>query len=190
MKKEMKNIYSILMTLAAAFLLAPATYAQSDPDPEKYEKYPAKHVGLNKYLKNTTPNEDGEYILRLETFTTGAVTKHAVPTDFVLVIDNSGSMLEDCLYGKTRPDFVTQDQLDDPEDTYYKFLRPAHSPENLFQGISHYTFNYGYSAGNIGQAMSESGNGNSRTTWSYFTATADSPSVPTNFPTTIMSTML
>ena len=172
----MKNIYSILMTLAAAFLLAPAAYAQSDPDPEKYEKYPAKHVGLNKYLKNTTPNEDGEYILRLETFTTGAVTKHAVPTDFVLVIDNSGSMLEDCLYGKKRPKSVTQSQLDDSEDQYYQFLRPAHSPENLFQKISHYTFNFGYSAGNIGQAMSESGYANSRTTWSYFTATEDSPS--------------
>ena len=176
MRKEMKNIYSILMTLAAAFLLAPATYAQSDPDHEKYEKYPAKHVGLNKYLKNTTPNEDGEYILRLETFTTGAVTKHAVPTDFVLVIDNSGSMLEDCLYGKTRPESVTQSQLDDPNDTYYQFLRPAHSPENLFQGISHYTCNYGYSTGNVGQAMTESGYANSRTTWSYFTATSDSPS--------------
>ena len=172
----MKNIYSILMTLAAAFLLAPATYAQSDPDHEKYEKYPAAHVGLSKYLKNTTPNEDGEYILRLETFTTGAVTKHAVPTDFVLVIDNSGSMLEDCLYGKVRPESVTQSQLDNPESEYYHFLRPAHSPENLFQGISHYTYNYGYSTGNVGQAMSESGNGNSRTTWSYFTATADSPS--------------
>ena len=172
----MKNIYSILMTLAAAFLLAPAAYAQSDPDHEKYEKYPAKHVGLNKYLKNTTPNEDGEYILRLETFTTGAVTKHAVPTDFVLVIDNSGSMLEDCLYGKARPESVTQSQLDNPKSEYYHFLRPAHSPENLFQGISHYTYNYGYSTGNVGQAMSESGYGNSRTTWSYFTATADSPS--------------
>lgn len=172
----MKNIYSILMTLAAAFLLAPATYAQSDPDHEKYEKFPAKHVGLNKYLKNTTPNEDGEYILRLETFTTGAVTKHAVPTDFVLVIDNSGSMLEDCLYGKTRPQYLTREQLNDPEDDYYHFLRPAHSPENLFQGISHYTYNMGYSAGNVGQAMSESGNSNSRTTWSYFTATDDSPS--------------
>jgi hypothetical protein len=171
MKKEMKNIYSILMTLAAAFLLAPATYAQSDPDHEKYEKYPAKHVGLNKYLKNTTPNEDGEYILRLETFTTGAVTKHAVPTDFVLVIDCSGSMLEDCLYGKTRPESVTQSQLDDPEDQYYHFLRPAHSPENLFQGISHYTYDLGYKSGNIGQA----GSGNA-TTWSYFTATATSPS--------------
>ena len=172
MKKEMKNIYSILMTLAAAFLLAPATYAQSDPDHEKYEKYPAKHVGLNKYLKNTTPNEDGEYILRLETFTTGAVTKHAVPTDFVLVIDNSGSMLEDCLYGKKRPESVTQSQLDDTEDQYYQFLRPAHSPENIFQGISHYTYRLGYRGGDIGQA----GSGKDATTWSYFTATEDSPS--------------
>ena len=172
----MKNIYSILMTLAAAFLLAPATYAQSDPDHEKYEKYPAKHVGLNKYLKNTTPNEDGEYILRLETFTTGAVTKHAVPTDFVLVIDNSGSMLEDCLYGKARPEYVTQSQLDNPQSDYYHFLRPAHSPENLFQNVSHYTYSFGYSTGNIGQTMAASGYANSRTTWSYFTATADSPS--------------
>ena len=175
-QKDMKRIYNYFLAFAAALTLVPATYAQSGSEHEKYEDYPSKHVGLNKYLKSTTPNEDGEYTLRLETFTTGTVTKHAIPTDFVLVLDNSGSMLEDCLYGKTRPDHVTQSQLDDPNDTYYHFLRPAHSPENLFQGRSHYTYNLGYSKGDIGVAMNESSKKDSRTTWSYFNATSNSAS--------------
>ena len=172
----MKPAYKILASLSVAFLLSPSALAQSDPDHEKYHAYPQDGVGLNKYLVSNEPDENGMYTLRLETFTTGTVTEYAIPTDFVLVLDCSGSMLEDCLFGKTRPEYVTKAQMEDPNDDYYQFLRPAHSPENLFQGISRYTYNYGYSTGSIGTSMSESGLSNSRTTWSYFNATADSPS--------------
>ena len=95
-----------MIALATVILLVPAANAQPAFNPEKYVSFPDEHVGLNKYLKSTEPNADGEYTLRLETFITGSVSKRVVPTDFVLVLDNSGSMLEDCLYGKTRPDVI------------------------------------------------------------------------------------
>lgn len=49
--------------------------------------------------KTATPNEDGSYKIRLESYVTGATTTTTVtedvPTDIVLVLDQSGSMAED-----------------------------------------------------------------------------------------------
>ena len=93
----MKAIHSSLMALAASLLLAPAVFAQTDtPVQYQHEKYDLQNgVGFNKYLVSTTPNENSEYTLRLETFVTGGVKATAIPTDFVLVLDNSGSMYYD-----------------------------------------------------------------------------------------------
>ncbi len=154
------------MAVAAAMILAPAAYAQYEGH-EKYNEFPESNIGVNKYVVNSAPDENGEYTLRLETFTTGSVEKHAIPTDFVLVMDNSGSMLEDCLYGKDRPDYVTGSQMADEDDDYYNFLRPAHSPENLFLNRHCYSYGAGFSMGDPGQAMSEN-NSNVGTGWSYF----------------------
>ncbi len=162
----MKTIDKALMALAAVLLPAFQVYAQY-PDHEKYEVYPDHNVAVNKYLVSDQMDENNEYTLRLETFCTGSVTKRAIPTDFVIVLDNSGSMLEDCLYGKDRPDYVTAAQMADPEDPYYQFLRPAHSPENLFLNRHCYSYKAGYSMGNPGEAMSEN-NSNVGTGWSYF----------------------
>ena len=175
----MKYKNRTLPALAAILLLAPAAYAQSTFNPEKYVSFPEAHVGLNKYLKSNEPNADGEYTLRLETFTTGSVSKRVVPTDFVLVLDNSGSMLEDCLYGKLRPDYITAEQLEDPDDPYYHFLREAHSPENCHLGIHCYSYNSGLDHGelllNVGYSIANI-NEYRRTNWSYFDSTEDSPS--------------
>ncbi len=180
----MNKTYKTLMALVAALLLVPSAFAQYEGH-EKYIEYPNRQVGLNKYLVNNVPNADGEYILRLETFTTGTVSSYAVPTDFVLVLDNSGSMLEDCLFGKLRPDYVTADQMADPNDQYYQFLRPAHSPENLFLNRHCYSYSFGYNQGSPGENMYKSSNTATqanynnqfaRTTWSYFSSTEDSPS--------------
>lgn len=154
------------MALAAALLSVPAAFAQYEGH-EKYIMDTENNIGVNKYVINNAPDENGEYTLRLETFTTGSVERHAVPTDFVLVLDNSGSMLEDCLYGKNRPDYVTGTQMADQNDPFYKFLRPAHSPENLFLNRHCYSYARGYSMGNPGDAMSENNN-NVGTGWSYF----------------------
>ncbi len=175
----MKCKYKSLTTLAAILLFAPAADAQSGFNPEKYVSFPDEHVGLNKYLKSTEQNADGEYTLRLETFLTGSVTKRVVPTDFVLVLDNSGSMLEDCLYGKKRPDYITAAQVEDPDDPYYRFLREAHTPENCHFGTHCYSYNYGYEHGELLYSVPVSGAGIDdyrRTNWSYFDSTEDSPS--------------
>lgn len=146
----MKKIYATLMALAAAFLLVPTAFAQSD---ETYISQ--KGVGYNKYLKNTEPNEDGEYILRLETFLTGSVSKTAIPTDFVLTLDCSGSMIYDCLYGASRPEKVTAAQMQDSNSPYYEFLRPAHKAGNITAGLNHYTYGHGYSAGTLDKKCRE-----------------------------------
>lgn len=55
--------------------------------------------------KTATPNEDGSYKIRLESYVTGATTTTTVtedvPTDIVLVLDQSGSMAYDftSIYG-------------------------------------------------------------------------------------------
>ena len=175
----MKCKYKTLITLAAVIFLVPAAHAQPVFNPEKYVSFPDEHVGLNKYLKSTEPNADGEYTLRLETFITGSVSKRVVPTDFVLVLDNSGSMLEDCLYGKTRPDYITAAQLADPEDPYYNFLREAHTSENCHLGIHCYSYNYGYDRGDPMFDVPTTNTSIDRyrmTAWSYFDSTEDSPS--------------
>ena len=168
-----------MTALAAVLFLAPAVEAQSGFNPEKYVSFPDEHVGLNKYLKSTEPNADGEYTLRLETFITGSVSKRVVPTDFVLVLDNSGSMLEDCLYGKKRPEWITAAQLADPDAPYYNFLREAHTPENCHLGIHCYSYNYGYDRGDPMFDVPTTNTSINRyrmTAWSYFDSTEDSPS--------------
>jgi hypothetical protein len=91
----MKTIYKSLVSLAAALLLSPAAFAQVQYDHEKYELSADGKVGYNKYLVSTKPDANSEYTLRLETFLAGGVKATAIPTDFVLVLDNSGSMYYD-----------------------------------------------------------------------------------------------
>ena len=151
-------------------MLIPVASAQ-EPNREKYIAYPTKGVGLNKYLKSTEPNDDGEYTLRLETFLTGSVSTHAIPTDFVLVLDSSGSMIYDCLFNKARPDKVTKTQnetegTEENPNEYYQYLRPAHP---AFRTLHHYTYTHGYNTGNIGDTMtSTSEDVNGYTAWQYF----------------------
>ena len=92
----MKTIYQSLVSFAAAFLLVPSAFAQTVPVQYQHEKYTLDNgVGFNKYLVSNNPNASSEYTLRLETFVTGGVKATAIPTDFVLVLDASGSMKYD-----------------------------------------------------------------------------------------------
>ena len=122
----------MLMAVVAAHLLFPSAFAQTGTESElpvqyQHEKYELENgVGFNKYLVSTSPNENSEYTLRLETFVTGGVKASALPTDFVLVIDNSGSMYYDYRpYGLTdRPMRIplTDDGLSDTSNE--KLLLP------------------------------------------------------------------
>ena len=87
MKKT--RILSLLLCLSLfSTLIVPGTraYAESDPD-----------NGM-KISKTATANKDGSYTITLEAFATGAKTttiqKKDIPTDIILVLDQSGSMAD------------------------------------------------------------------------------------------------
>lgn len=88
----MKRIYAAILAFAAALMFVPTASAQKDiPYHEK------GGVGYNKYIVNDKPDEKGEYLVHLETFTTGEVhvDRKSIPSDIVLVLDMSGSMAYD-----------------------------------------------------------------------------------------------
>ena len=98
--KEMKTLYKSLMAFAASLLLVPASMAQTTTPtpPRPYLLSGTSGFGFDKYVVDTTPDEHGEYTLRIETFATGEVTltKKSTPSDIVLVLDASGSMAYEC----------------------------------------------------------------------------------------------
>lgn len=88
MKKT--RILSLLLCLSLfSTLIVPGTraYAESDPD-----------NGM-KISKTATANGDGSYTITLEAFATGSKTttvqEKYIPTDIILVLDQSGSMADD-----------------------------------------------------------------------------------------------
>lgn len=88
MKKT--RILSLLLCLSLfSTLIVPGTraYAESDPD-----------NGM-KISKTATANKDGSYTITLEAFATGSKTttvqEKDIPTDIILVLDQSGSMEDD-----------------------------------------------------------------------------------------------
>ena len=88
MKKT--RILSLLLCLSIfCTLIVPGTraYAESDPD-----------NGM-KISKTATANKDGSYTITLEAFATGSKTttvqEKDIPTDIILVLDQSGSMADD-----------------------------------------------------------------------------------------------
>lgn len=141
--------------MAAAMLVMPSLLAQT-VNPEKYQEKGG--IGFNKYLKTTTPNENGEYILRIESFVTSEVSELAVPTDFVLVLDASGSMYYDYRLKTTTkfPDYISYD-----ENNSYDNM----DPRKLFLddggplGYTHYAYQYMYNNGAVGSTGSSSGYG-------------------------------
>jgi hypothetical protein len=66
-------------------------------------------VGYNKYTTSDKPDRNGEYTIRLETFTTGEVhvDRKSVPSDIILVLDMSGSMM----YAYPKTGVALADQL-------------------------------------------------------------------------------
>jgi hypothetical protein len=147
----MKTIHNSLMALAASLLLAPAAYAQTDtPVQYQHEKYALENgVGFNKYLVSQTPNANSEYTLRLETFVTGSVKATAIPTDFVLVLDASGSMKYDY-----RPGNVTMPK--NSFDADWSKVSPYFLKCETDDEYSRLSIYYGYKNGSVGSAGSGS----------------------------------
>ena len=105
MKKT--KILSLLLCLSLfCALIVPGTRAYADNEPDS---------GM-KISKTATANADGSYTIMLEAYATGAkviseITKD-VPTDIILVLDQSGSMAEDI-------GTVTFSQYEDEHHWYY-----------------------------------------------------------------------
>ena len=163
---EMKKIYKSLLVLAAAMVL-PLTLMAQPPYP-KYKYDGTKHIGYNKYLLSDTPNADGEYTLRIENFIAGEVTLTAVPTDFVMVLDISGSMQNDY---RTRdqevPLYITKAQNELLQDNDMKKLRPD---DGQGLGYSHYGYNGYFSGGNVGSTGTTTMGSYGSEVWAFETA--------------------
>ena len=85
------------MAFAAALLLVPVVEAQTNPP---YYLDTQSGYAYNKYLKSQTPNANGEYTVRIETFATAEVENVMLTNDIVLVLDMSGSMRYDYILQK------------------------------------------------------------------------------------------
>lgn len=129
MKKT--KILSLLLCLSLfCALIVPCTkaYAKSDPD-----------SGM-KISKTATANGDGSYTIMLEAYATGAkviseITKD-VPTDIILVLDQSGSM-NDPIGGYTYTAYRTggYNSRNYHNDEYYP-LRHNGGSENLWHKLN------------------------------------------------------
>lgn len=102
----MKKIYSIILTALVALAFAPAVSAQYSIDDFIKSKYgddasivfhnddiklPAdKYFGYSKGI--SSPFSDGNYWIKLESFSVGSAQSVIKPADIVLVLDFSGSM--------------------------------------------------------------------------------------------------
>lgn len=131
MKKT--KILSLLLCLSLfCALIVPCTkaYAKSDPD-----------SGM-KISKTATANGDGSYTITLEAFATGSKViteqKTDIPTDIVLVLDQSGSM-EDPIGGYTYTAYQKDSGLFDSRNYYnkeYYPLRHNGGSENLWHKLN------------------------------------------------------
>lgn len=92
-----KKILAMLMAVAMAFSLLPVTAFATGETQEGNSQTPVtvkKSENNLAMTKTVTPKGDGTYTVSLESYATGSVTttQAAVPMDFVLVLDVSGSM--------------------------------------------------------------------------------------------------
>lgn len=163
---EMKKIYKSLLVLAAAMVL-PLTLTAQPPYP-KYKYDGTKHIGYNKYLLSDTPNDDGEYTLRIENFISGEVKVSAMPTDFVMVLDISGSMQNDYkTRGQVVPLYITKEANDALADNDMKKLR---LDDGQGLGYSHYAYTGYYSGGAVGATGTSTYGSYGSQTWAYESA--------------------
>ena len=131
MKKT--KILSLLLCLSLfCALIVPGTRAYADNEPDS---------GM-KISKTATANNDGSYTITLEAFATGSKViteqKTDIPTDIVLVIDQSGSM-EDPIGGYTYTAYQKDSGWFDSRNYYneeYYPLRHNGGSENLWYKLN------------------------------------------------------
>ena len=114
-----KKFLALVLTLAMVLSLVPATALATDGTEGGASR---ENTSDNLTMKKTvTPNEDGTYTVRLESYATGSVTntQAPVPMDFVLVLDVSGSMKDNIAYYTYKATNKTSWSVSDVYDAYY-----------------------------------------------------------------------
>ena len=148
----MRTVYKSSIALAASLMLLPAAFAQTGVQ-YQHEDYALSEdgkVGYNKYLVSNKPDANGEYTLRLETFLAGGVKATAIPTDFVVVLDASGSMMYDYRPNQLYPPMNSIDGA----ETWAK-LEPYIMHEEGHQYTT-FTVQYTYKTGTVGSTTTGS----------------------------------
>ena len=125
MKKRLLSLVLCLVMVFALFpvLQAPAQAADANgitnPTPQPAQDS-TKQLNLTKELK---PAADGTYSIDLEAWSTGTVkqTTEKIPTDFVIVVDQSGSMMTQDMAQNYTPVSGTRtiEQIADENAAYY-----------------------------------------------------------------------
>ena len=114
-----KKFLALVLTLAMVLSLVPATaLAMDGTDGGASQKVTRDNLTMT---KTVTPNENGTYTVRLESYATGSVTttQTPVPMDFVLVLDVSGSMDEEIASYTYQATNKTSWSVSDVYDAYY-----------------------------------------------------------------------
>lgn len=135
-----KKLLVYLMTFMMVFSTMPVnllmSYAEGsenatdDPLYTVVNKDPIDSGGLYLDKQLSELNDNGEGIITLETYVTGKVTNSSVPTDIVLVLDQSGSMTSGTKLERTvyKPTDGTPTQLySDRENLYVKLADGSYS---------------------------------------------------------------
>ena len=134
----MKKIYKAFLALAAVLVSGSLASAQDNP----YLMDFGKGIGYNKTVIKDPST--GQKTIRLETFAMGGGERKAIPSDIVLVLDNSGSML---YYYLTTADLkkyktvLTQEEVD---------AGTSSGDPLLVEETCHYVEAYSYLRGGFG----------------------------------------
>lgn len=132
-----ENVRNILM---AAVMGVVGTYSDEEE----------KDNGI-KLIKDATPNKDGSYTIRMEAYATGesvtTVVSEDVPTDIVLVLDQSGSMADCIVCGKTNKkqhtaEVYTREYSISKDRTYYCLLGGKYVEVEYCAGSSHSVYTH------------------------------------------------
>ena len=114
-----KKFLALVLTLAMVLSLVPVTALATDgTDGGASQKVTRDNLTMT---KTVTPNENGTYTVRLESYATGSVTttQAPVPMDFVLVLDVSGSMTDEIASYTYQATDKTSWSVSDVYDAYY-----------------------------------------------------------------------
>ncbi len=102
-------IVSLVPSVSGYSLLSSASATESGTDTVAEEPSGGSTSGME-YNKTVVDNSDGTYTISLEAYATGATViteiKEDIPTDIILVLDQSGSMANNSMSATTEADYV------------------------------------------------------------------------------------